>query len=358
MRVVSRLVKDPFLLEQIVSYAPSFTATAFDLAGEFCRVEDGLPPVLNSVLNLVVCLKDHPDEEDRICRQIFEQCMESIDFICENPRALDSFIEVFNVVVLYTPEFYPELWRFVEVFAPMPMEDLSIETRSNVVYLFHNLMMRDPERVATSLPLFLEFGSQFLTVEDGLDILSVISVYNSALFACAPPGSIAAEYIALMCQALEPHVGEWHEVTFQDCLSDISAPDQFMLSLLQYSPAIVVEHLPELFAQWFELADDADCACALALAFPLMAPDFRQQQLAQVLGARGPRDLISEEDDFDTQKFESEGHVQARAIRVFTREKAVQLFVDFLNELVTQDPQLAAALDVLSFLQATTSEDE
>jgi hypothetical protein len=284
--------------------------------------------------------------------------MESIDFICENVPALESFIEVFNVVVLYTPEFYPELWRFMDVLAQMPMESLSYDTRSNVVYLFHNLMMRDPERVANSLPLFLEFGSQFLTVENGLDILSIISLYNSALFACAPPNSIPAEYIALLCHALEPHVGERLEATFQDCLSDICVPDQFMLSLLQYNPAIVVEHLPEFFAQWFELAEEADCACALALAFALIAPDFRQQQLARVLSEHRPQDLLTEEDDIDTQKYESEGHVQARAIPVCPREKAVQLFVDFLNELVAEDPQLAAALDVQSFLHAADFEDD
>jgi hypothetical protein len=358
MHVVSRLVKDPFLLEQIVGYAPSFTATAFDLAGEFYRVEQGLPPVLNSMLNLVVCLKDHPDEEDRICRQIFENCMASIESICENAPALDAFIEVFNIVVLYTPDFYPELWRFMEVLVQIPMDGLSCDIRSNAVYLFHNLMMRDSKRVGTDLPLFVEFGSQLLAVDNVSNILSVIWVYNSALFACAPPDSIPAEYIALLCQALELHAWEGPDGLFQECLSEIWVPDQFMLSLLQYDPAIVVEHLPELFAQWFELAEDADCACALALAFALMPPDFRQQQLARVLSVNRPQDLLKEDDDVDTQMFESEGHVQVRAIPVCPREKAFRIFVEFLKELVTEDPQLAAALEVQSFLDGVASEYE
>jgi hypothetical protein len=95
---------------------------------------------------------------------------------------------------------------------------------------------------------FLDLGSQFLTVENGLDIASIISVYNSVLFAYTPQDSIPAEYIALLCQALEPDVGEWPDVTFQDCHSAICVPDQLILNLLRYSRTIVVEYLPELFA--------------------------------------------------------------------------------------------------------------
>jgi hypothetical protein len=65
MRALSRLVTDPFLLEQIVSYAPWFTATAFNLAGGFSRADEGLPAVLNFVLNQVVCLKDDPTKRIR-----------------------------------------------------------------------------------------------------------------------------------------------------------------------------------------------------------------------------------------------------------------------------------------------------
>jgi hypothetical protein len=72
--------------------------------------------------------------------------MPSIELICKNVGGLDSFIRVFNVVVLCTRESYPDLWCFMEVLAPMRMEDLSNETRSTIVYGFHNLMVWDPER--------------------------------------------------------------------------------------------------------------------------------------------------------------------------------------------------------------------
>jgi hypothetical protein len=69
-----------------------------------------------------------------------------IELICENVGGLDSFIEVFNVVVLYTREFDPDLCRFMEVLAPVQMGDLLNESRSTVAYRFHNLMIRNPER--------------------------------------------------------------------------------------------------------------------------------------------------------------------------------------------------------------------
>jgi hypothetical protein len=96
----------------------------------------------------------------------------------------------------------------------------------------------------------------------------------------------------------------------------------------------------------------------LVLAFALMAPDFGQQQPAHVLRAHGPHNLLTEGNDLDTQMFESEGHVQTRAIAIRPREKAVRVFVNFLTELATQDAQFSAALDAQSFHQAAASEDE
>jgi hypothetical protein len=51
MCVVSRLIKDPQFLEQIIDHVPLFTTAAFDLASEVRNAW----PVIDSVLNFIVC---------------------------------------------------------------------------------------------------------------------------------------------------------------------------------------------------------------------------------------------------------------------------------------------------------------
>jgi hypothetical protein len=143
------------------------------------------------------------------------------------------------------------------------------------------------------------------------------------------------------------------ELLCLESIHEIEILTQFVFGLLQYAPEHVVNCLPKLLEEWFDLAEEADCAYAVAVAFNAMKPAIRVDLLADVMwNARGDRAKLFEEvQDFDQANFEREScAVQQRDLPICPLEQRQAVFVQFLNHLLVENLALSATLEVQQFL--------
>jgi hypothetical protein len=118
------------------------------------------------------------------------------------------------------------------------------------------------------LSLFFEFGAALLTGDFGQETFAIIAGFNSALFACAERGPIASEYSEALFQMIP-------ESSCLESIAKIEILTHFVFPILQYAPEHVVNCLPKLLEEWFDLAEEADCAYAGALELSTVKPAVR-----------------------------------------------------------------------------------
>jgi hypothetical protein len=264
--------------------------------------------------------------------------MRTLEIAHQNTEILDSLFELLNIVVLYTPVFSPDLWQCIMRLPPIP----SGVALYNAVFLFHNLMVRDPDRVRVGLDFFVEFGGKLIGAGNGVQTFGTIAVFNSALFACAGP-SVPQAYVEALCAAVQG--ADVHALA-----DEVEAASQFVLSLLRCDAPFVWPRMRGLLEAWFEIADDADCACAVALAWGVMEEGEKAEMLRSVM-RMGIAEMLSRDDEQEIEEFENSTHaIQMRALPVLPREQVVALFVHFLSELEVADPEFCATMRVGEFL--------
>jgi hypothetical protein len=350
LRVVSRLVKEPLFVTEVAALAPMLTSAVFDLSAALtdAGATDSAVTAIGVVLNLVRCLRRHPEEENALCTLVFQRAMAALD---ADRSAFDQLIEVFALVVFYAPHFTPEFWRPFDI---IEARDVNLAVVASSAVLARNLMMRDPARVRADFARFLTFGWRILD-EARMMHFETVETFNAALFAIAEPNTVPQEYVAALCQLIpldEPDCAQF-------CADNISCIGHFLLGMMFYNPAIPVQFLSQLITAWFELSGDFLCACATAF----MAPVIDEERLASLLGPlleAGMQSLTSEEEDTGREYFEaSMDLVQARLIPVITKGRALQIFLQFLRTFEFSDSDLSE--QVFEFLQnaeAWDGEDE
>jgi hypothetical protein len=117
-----------------------------------------------------------------------------------------------------------------------------------------------------------------MPIDFGQETFAIIAGSNSALFICAERGPIASEYNEALFQMIPA----------SSCLESIAKIEiltHFVFPLLQHAPKHVVNCLPKLLEEWFDLAEEADCACACAgvLEFSRVKPAVRVNLRADVM---------------------------------------------------------------------------
>jgi hypothetical protein len=311
------MIKEPRFLAQIVAYAPALVAAAFDLAEEFALSSRDHASVLDSVLNLVRCLREHLEAESILCCEVFQRSMRVLAIAGDNQSLIDPLLEVFNIVVVYSPVFFADFWAPFGVIPPMQLVGLSLY---NAAFLLHNLMMRDPGKVPECLSSFLE------SAHLGVDDWETLVVYNSALFSAAIPGMVPAEYIERLYAVLNDLEPEPASIA-----PEVAVTSQFFLSLLLYDPRIVIPQLEGVIRIWREVADEIDCACAFALYSHLLEPEERERQFREFF--REGLDAAKEEEEDDGRlEFEDDSlAVQIRAIPIVSRQRVRAIFMEYLK---------------------------
>jgi hypothetical protein len=343
--VISRLVKEPHFLPEVMTIAPVLAIAAFDLSAAFTDAGTSNLPitVIGIVLNLIWCLRRHPQEEAALCTVAFQRAMAALD-----SGVLAQLLDVFTLTVFYAPVFMPEFWCAFEATEALITTPL-IATAS--AFLVRNLMMRDPERVRVEFTRFLGSGWCILELAHELPF-DPIAAFNTALFTITEPGAVPAGYLALLCGVVPVH----SDVSTHLCAYDISFVDQFLLALMCSDPVIPVYHLSGLVTAWFELADDLLCACATALMGLVIEEERLATQLVPVLEAGG--ELFMSKEDSGREDCESYRHsVQARLIPVVTHERAFQIFCQFLRDFIVTASDLSQQIvESLQILETRRSD--
>jgi hypothetical protein len=255
-------------------------------------------------------------------------CLAQFEALSTLSDAFSSLIEVFAAIVAFSPVFDPSTWMTVGM----------IESKDNVneyaaSFLYHNLMVRDPQYVRDNLPIFLGIGWRLLQCHCSEKLL-VLCNFHSGLLNAVIRGSVPNEYFEKLIE----------EVSSYDILErveEFSVLSQFMLVLIQYDATIVIERLMETMMQWFDYAEYRYCASALALLWTVLDDDWKRSQLARIMGSFTSLGTLTEEvEDTDRMNFEKETNfVQGRAIEIYDRAMCRDLLESFLRELVQQEPE-------------------
>jgi hypothetical protein len=170
--LVSVLIKDEVLLSKMIGDAPSLVVAAFGIATNFVHSEIAFTSVFDTLLNLIMCVKNNPEAELMICGQIYALCLSRFEILCRHQSLLGSLIEMLATIVAFCPIFDPSFWNAADL-----IHDLSEIDQYRASFLYHNLLVRDRQRVVEDLPKFLNLGIGFLKCRSQ-EQLAVISNFN------------------------------------------------------------------------------------------------------------------------------------------------------------------------------------
>jgi hypothetical protein len=260
-------------------------------------------------------------------------CLAQFEALSATSDSCNSIIEVFAAIVAFNPVFDPSYWVIVEM----------IETRNNVneyicSFLYHNLMVRDPQYVRENLQVFLGIGCHLLECNCSEKLL-ILCNFHSALLNAVAHGSVPDEYLEKLIEELNNH-------DIFDMIEEFPILSQFILVVSRYDASLVMEGLMEVVMQWFDCADDSDCACALAMLWTVLDDGWKRGQLERLMCSFASlRKLMEEVEDTDRIIFEKETNfVQGRSIEIYSRAMCRDLLENFLRVLVQQEPECAQSV--------------
>jgi hypothetical protein len=344
--MISVIIKDPVLLPGVMEFVFDLVSAMFDFA-TFVSADATAraDPATGVVINLVRELSGDKDAQNAICQHILHCAVQAFDDIRDTPDVA-AHINVFGILALHMDPCPTEFGGLTDALAEVcfgrhPGVHLSC------AYLFHNMMVRQPHEALLYFETLVQLGELFLHVTH--DRAETVSVFFSALFKIAPPGSLPLPLVEDVCEFCR-HTGVYDDLCGEDLIANFG---QLILSLLAYAPQ-ALECIWETVCAWAELADNLAVVCAVAIAFDVWPQDNVFQTLSDVFGQSSLEDLLHVEPDVDLVNFEWDCHeVQAVALPVFPQEVELQLVLACLRRIVAVDPDFALSLGIDDWMQCS-----
>jgi hypothetical protein len=337
--MISVIVKDPVLLPEVIGFAFELVSAMFDFATFVTSTDEEHPDAaLMVVMNLVRTLSAEPDALDAICEHILRCAMETFDDV-RSTDGVAGHISIFGILALHMPALPPEIWGLLDPLTEVATGDCP-SVHLSVAYLFHNLMLKQPDLAGQYLDKLVRLGAIVLEMGEGR--AEPMSVYFSALFRIAPPGALPSELLQSVCEFCSA-------IDFHEAIAGVDLVSQFtqlILSILACEPASL-EIIWQTVSAWVEIADNWAVACAVALAYEFWPLDDAVAVLSELFATETVQTLPRIEQDVDLLRFEWECNaVEAVALPVFPLDLAMDVFLTFLRRITAGNPELALYLRI------------